>query len=150
MNDRGQTAQDYVIGISILLLTLTGVFAFVPSVFGVAEEPVERNDQTQAAKLSDVVLAEYGANGTATTLDYDRLSAEVDGNDVPSTLLNESGIRRLQANITVRNKSTDPVIIQSGPRVETNDPTATVVRFVRFENTTRCNEGICQMVVRVW
>lgn len=152
MDERGQTAQDYVIGITVLLLTLSGVFLFVPSVFGITEDPVERNAHTQADELAAQLMAEYSAGGTANTLSYFRLDRGLDGQRVPQELQRAAGIQRNRVNIRITEDadSSGSPIIESGEPVPAGEPTATVTRFVRLSDNRCGSDGVCQIIVRVW
>lgn len=149
---RGQTTQDYLIGVSVLLLTVMGVFLFVPTIFELPGDSVERNAHTQATALSDRVLTAYRVGGTTNTLRYHRLATDVRG-QLPQRLLAAAGIQRRNANITVRATadSSAATTIAGGATVYRRTTTATVTRPVRFANETRCGtDGICQLIVRVW
>lgn len=155
MDDRGQTTQDYAVGISILLLTLVGVFIFVPAVFQPIEEPVERNSHTQAQELADSIIEEYSVGGTQNTLDHQRLSMLTGTQDLPSELRDDAGLWTRSANVTVvdqrqqRGIYNDPTFT-TGSWLYGDQATATVTRIVRFQNESRCGDGTCRMIVRVW
>lgn len=150
--ERGQTAQDYVVGITVLLLTLSGVFAFVPTVFGITEDPVERNAHTQADELASQLVSEYRVGETETTLSAARLEREVDGGPVPADLQTAAGIQRNRVNVRITADATAAAtpLVESGESVPETEPTATVSRFVRLSGDRCGSDGVCQLVVRVW
>lgn len=156
IDERGQTTQDYIVGISIMLLTIAGVFTFVPAVFDTSEDPVQRNAYTQADAVADELISEHNVGGASSTLVYDRLNGS--GGLAAGTiaeLRSAAGIQRNNLNVTItENAKTDigaPTLIQDGDRVSSDQPTGTAVRFVQFGNESRCgSDGVCQLIVRVW
>ncbi|MUV89221.1 hypothetical protein GJ629_04345 [Halapricum sp. CBA1109] len=156
MNDRGQTTQDYAVGISILLLTVVGVFIFVPTVFQVSETPVDRNEHTQAQELADSVIEEYRVGGTTNTLAYQRLSEVTGEQELPGALKDDAGVWLRNANVTIVEQRRvgdvyDDPTFTAGSWVYDDEPTATVTRIVQFEDGDRCgSDGTCRLIVRVW
>lgn len=169
MARRGQTTQDYVVGISIVLLTVAGVFAFVPAVFDTTEDAVERNAYTQAEALGDHLVEMHTAEGTDRQIAYGRLEETLTGldrdieRDTASPVLASAGIRQdggeiRRVNVTVTPgvlNDTRPVAAAGDPYVRagtnTTETAATVTRFVHLGNVSRCGDsGLCQLTVRVW
>lgn len=169
MERRGQTTQDYVVGISIVLLTVTGVFAFVPAVFDTVDDPVERNAYTQAEALGDHLVATHTADGTDRQVSFARIDetlSTLDGrieSGTASSLLASAGIRQddgriRRVNVTLTPgvlNDTRPVAAAGDPFVRsgtnTTEAAATVTRFVHLGNESRCGDsGLCQLTVRVW
>jgi hypothetical protein len=169
MEQRGQTTQDYVVGISIVLLTVTGVFAFVPAVFETTEDPVERNAYTQAEALGDQLVETHTADGTGRQVSFGQLNQTLTTLDrrvesgAGSPLLASAGIRQddgeiRRVNVTVTPSvlnDTRPVVAAGDPYVRagtnTTNRAATVTRFVHLGNESRCGDsGLCQLTVRVW
>jgi hypothetical protein len=157
MADRAQTNQDFVVGISIFLLTVAGVIAFVPVVFQPFEDPTQASEYTQANELADTILEEKRIGGTANTLDYHELESYLaPSSDISAELRADAGITLHNANVTITDgKITsgtiydDPVLKTGSDVFLSTQSTATVTRIVRFDNETRCT-GTCRLVVRVW
>lgn len=163
MNHRGQTTQDFAIGVSILVLTLAGVFAFMPAVFDSSTDSVERQEHTKATALAETILEEYTIGGTTNTLEYDRLrtyfgiSSGSSPSDVPDAMRGAAGIRYRNANVTITRGDTDDdgdvyddAVLTTGADVYISvQSTATVTRIVRFEDDSRCDPS-CRLIVRVW
>lgn len=154
--DRGQTNQDFVVGISIFLLTVAGVVAFVPVVFQPFEDSTETSAHTQAEELATTIIKEQRIGGTSNTLDYHALSAALTpSEDLPPDLRAAAGLRYNNANVTITdgeitaNIYDDPVFKTGSDVFLRSQPTATVTRVVRFDNESRC-QGTCRLVVRVW
>lgn len=75
MDRRGQTPADYLIGISLLLVTIVGVFAFVPTVFEPFEQPTNPDERAMADRISEDLIRNHTMLGKERTLDLDSLNA---------------------------------------------------------------------------
>lgn len=156
---RGQTPHDYLIGVSLLLITLFGVFAFVPGMLQPFTEPVNADDGTAADRVGERLVADHAIDGHQNTLNgtalEDTLSGDADGDF--DRLIERAGVNRsLQfVNVTVSHPNgtrlddgwgrPDP---ESEFHVEVTD-TATAVRIVDADGIEGC-EPVCRIVVRVW
>lgn len=152
MDTRSQTTQDYVVGISIVLLTVMGTFAFVPSTFVSAQDPVEKQERVQANELADTIVEQYSAGDRSYTLVYRRVTTELTGQTVPQQLRGAAGIQRNRVNVTITDgEDSSNIVTKAGDRINNDRPKATTVRHIRFENESRCGQsGVCQLTVRVW
>ncbi|MHB9285712.1 hypothetical protein ACKVMT_01570 [Halobacteriales archaeon Cl-PHB] len=149
MTERGQTAQDFLIGVSVLLLTLFGVFGLVPQFYEPFADPVDASEETMADSLAERLVSEHRVTGTTNTLNHSQLQA-----NVTST----TALRRQARAAGVLDRKVVNVTLLDGPTREwTGGPTyhqntsigATAVRVVRFDNASRCSPT-CRLVVRVW
>jgi hypothetical protein len=159
-DDRGQTPQDFAVGISIFLLAVIAVFTFLPNVFTPFTSGAQGFDG-QADRASTSVVDELAEEPGTTRLNEsatERWFYTYDGrpDDVALTL----GLQDYQnVNVTIyRLDGTDPGDVQSitangnttrlvaGHEYE-GEASSTMVRIVRFEGA--CSTG-CRMVVRVW
>jgi len=156
MTDRGQTLQDYLLGIVLVLLTIAGVFAFFPEVFVPFEEPVESEDRQMADQLSSEVIEANSTVGKRRTVNTTALNQTVQDADKLETLLNRSGIPSWkQVNVTVRTGDTLLVRGESSDtgsvfRDDNSAPPATTIRTIQAQNRTHTCADSCQLVVRVW
>jgi len=155
MTDRAQTLQDYLLGISLVLLTIIGVFTFFPDVFVPFEEPVASEDREMATELADeLVEANRTMRGTQ-TVNFTGLSGSMQ-EPILGRLVNRSGIPGWkQVNVTIMESNTvlvrgDTNGVGSVFRQDSSDPPATVVRTVQARNRTHTCAESCQLVVRVW
>jgi len=148
MNERGQTANDYLIGIIIVLVTLVTVFGYFPSIFDPFEDPVSSDDRAMADNLADELIANNTMSGTQQTLN--RTAFEDDLSD-SATLKQRAGIKEWrQINVTI--EKVESVIIRGDDDdnfAQATVPAATTVRFVRLAGHADCNDG-CYLIVRVW
>ncbi|MFB6121502.1 MAG: hypothetical protein ABEJ68_10345 [Halobacteriaceae archaeon] len=158
---RGQTTMDYAIGMSLFLLVLVGVFAFLPSIFapfsadgGASLVVADRS----ADRLSGETLT--NATATPTVLDADCTAAFFDASATVPTecnfetdASNLSGAlgyddRRHRLNVTIRGGSGIVTVsgteLQAGPVVPESGDVVTSSRVVLLDG------DYDQLVVRVW
>lgn len=174
MDSRAQTPQDFAVGVSVLLVTVIGVLAFVQgSAVGVYVSPDVQRNQPIADRAATYLVENYSVDGTRNHVRYnasggineslDSDTAELDG------LKEQAGLvvateRRVnpRVNVTVLNAST----LESGTRVPAVDDhserlawgpdsadrsnIATTARVVKLTNATGQCDPVCWLVVRVW
>jgi hypothetical protein len=148
MNERGQTANDYLIGIIIVLVTIVAVFGYFPSIFDPFEDPIGSDERAMADNLADEVIANNTVAGTQQTLNQTAFETELENN---VTLKQRAGIKKWrQINVTIEKPGT--VLIRGDDDdnfAQATVPAATTVRFVRLADHPECNDG-CYLIVRVW
>jgi hypothetical protein len=98
--DRGQTTQDYLVGVSVLLLTVTFVFGYTPTVFDSYENPVDGVDRTQADRAAEYLVSNYSVENQSNVLRFD---ADIDSLPGNSSDAVDRGIHEMLANETSRN-----------------------------------------------
>jgi hypothetical protein len=178
ISERGQTTQDYLVGVSLLLLTTTFVFGYMPNVFDSYENPVDGVDRAQADRAAEYLVENYSIEGRSNELRYDAPS----GRGVHEMLANETsrngfihfrreaGLntltdRRAKPNVNVILVNTselktepDPSAIVDGSKVfsygdepDADTEFASETRVVRLDNdTANYCRPTCWLVVRVW
>ncbi|WP_246987837.1 DUF7287 family protein [Halorientalis marina] len=175
--DRGQTTQDYILGVSIMLATVLFVFGFLPGVFESYESSVDGIDQEQAERASEYIVAEYSVPGKQNIL---RNETGGSSDDLYSNLstdferfrqragLNTQTERQAKPNVNVAvvNASEftlegdsdirEPVYFEGRGFYEfgddyDNQSAATRTRVVTFSEdpSSECSPA-CYLVVRVW
>jgi len=155
MTDRGQTLQDYLLGIVLVLLTIIGVFTFFPDVFVPFDEPVESEDREMATELADELVEANRTQRGTQTVNVTALEQSIQ-DPILGRLVTQSGIPDWkQLNVTI--KESDQVIEVGAAngtgsvfRQDSSDPPATVIRTVQAQNRTHACAQSCQLVVRVW
>jgi hypothetical protein len=148
MTARGQTVNDYLLGIVLLLLAIVIVFGYFPGLFQPFEEEVDDEQRVMADNLATELVENSTVPGTDQTVSFTALNRSIDA------LVDDSarvGVPEwLRWNATVHNASgvvtDDGVALQNGS-VWNDRQTASTVRFVRIP--TVCENG-CRLVVRVW
>jgi hypothetical protein len=178
MDTRAQTPQDFAVGVSVLLVTIIGVLAFVQgSAVGVYESPDVQRNQPIADRAGTYLVETYSAEGTRNHIRYNTsggIDASLD-DDIAShsgTLagvkssagLDTATARRTNAtlNVSVVNASTLETGARTtavddhgerlawGPSAENRTNVATTSRIVKLTNATGQCDPVCWLVVRVW
>ncbi|SFR44401.1 DUF7287 family protein [Halogeometricum limi] len=164
---RGQTTQDFVIGISVFLLVVVFVLAFVPGIF----DPFEETNRTQTvdrygATLASDVLGDPSTpatlNATCTWHFFRQMQTGTDTtaacrfDDGTDTVAATLGSDRLDVNVTVVDDGAVVSLnapdgvggsareLRAGPPVPSRGSVVTTRRVVLLEGQTR------QLVVRAW
>ena len=169
MGERGQTTQDFAIGVSVLLVTVIGAFVFSQGgALSVYEGTSPGVQQPQADRIASYIVENYSVEGEPNTLRYNRGDGsgieDLDTGDPDlSELKDRAGVnvssdRRANPIVGVRivNNST----LAEGERTPASDALSSgqsrnsefvsASRVVKLENDgTECTP-VCWLVVRVW
>ena len=158
--DRGQTTQDFAVGISVFLLTVTFTFTFVPTTITPFGSPVTDAIPAKSDRVAATNVDSYGTDDRSRTLDV----AQVDSNLMNisgSDLRDQFGLRSTaQVNVTIRDLDGNIVSadldgtggdekLTSGDTYPPNQAAASTTRVVRLPGIGGCETG-CLLVVRVW
>ncbi|WP_262178450.1 DUF7287 family protein [Haloarcula laminariae] len=163
--ERGQTTQDFAIGVSVLLVTVIGAFVFTQTgALAVYEGTSPGVKQPQADRIASYVVENYSTDEGQNVLRYDEDGGieELSGNMTRLKLragTNVSSDRRTDpiVNVSIVNGTTleegarDPAtdLIDSGSWGEyRRSSPVTTSRVVRIRNYD-CGP-VCWVVVRVW
>jgi hypothetical protein len=155
--DRGQTPNDYLLGIVILLLSIILVFGYFPSIYQPFEQQAGTEEQAMADNLAAEIVENSTAGGNEQTVDFELLKTTID------YYVNNSeraGIPDwFNLNVTVINSTGGPVTINGPSKTLLNNGTTwrdsqakSTIRFVVAQNPKKvpeCANG-CRIVVRVW
>ncbi|AGB32457.1 hypothetical protein C488_12373 [Natrinema pellirubrum DSM 15624] len=150
--ERGQTTQDFAVGIGIFLLAIAFVFLFLPSVVTPFDSSVGGAETAQADRIADRIV-----NDTATG----------EGNEINFTsyqgkenLTKQVGLRASsdkdlvydRVNVTIErlNGSSDIDTGLTAGDDYTGQPAASSVRIVTLANHPDECRPACRLVVRVW
>lgn len=141
--DRGQTTQDYAIGIGLFLLMVVFVVTFLPSVLAPFDSVDETERSSQAERVAIEILEQAG-------VDEQRLSLDSNELDRVFSLFNDSTAVGLpehrSVNVTLAPLASDETVISGGDEY-VGDTAGTWTRIV---TTTDGCEPACRLVVRVW
>lgn len=153
---RAQTEFDYVVGMTLMLLTLSGVFMFVPGIYEPFEDPVDADEAAASERIADNIMNETVVSGTENTINYTRMEAIIqrDFDTIRSRSAVPSG---RTVNVTFQNgsgivRSGSGNAIGTGSNYAVNEePAAATVRVVRLQNSSNSQcQTVCRLVVRVW
>jgi hypothetical protein len=144
---RGQTPVDYLVGISLLLVTILGTFALVPTIFDPFEPAVSPDKQSISDRLAEDLVTNHTYTGEERTLNRAELEASLD-NDLPA-LRADAGIRKSErVNVTIQNGTGTQLYTAGDPFVDGAGGDATSVRTFATRDKA-CADG-CRLIVRVW
>lgn len=153
LEDRGQTAQDFAIGIGLFLVAVAFIFAFVPTIIApfaggesgqssqaerVASTLIDQTETGEAHnELESVELASMSGDSIDLAVD---LGLRVAGDD------EEIAIDRV--NITVTEIDSGDQAFSTGDEYA-DQPSGSATRYVTTTDTGQC-EPACRLVVRVF
>jgi hypothetical protein len=155
--DRGQTIQDYAIGISVFVLTVTAAVTFFPSLVSTYGSGPGGELTVTVDRVSGSIVQNQSAPGRATELDPAGLEQLETLN--ASELRDRFALRETtQLNVTVRtsdgsafvtNGGGDPITV--GESYRRGREGAQDIRIVTLTNDSYvgCAQG-CRLVVRAW
>lgn len=143
---RGQTPVDYLIGISLVLVTILGTFLLVPAVFDPFEPAVSPEKQSMADRLADDIVTDHTYPGEERTLDSRRLGTSL-ANDL-ETLKVDAGITQYErVNVTIRNETGVTASVGDSYGSGAGGAAKSVRTFATRDGA--CADG-CRLIVRVW
>ncbi|WP_049890556.1 DUF7287 family protein [Natrinema versiforme] len=165
LNRRGQTTQDFAIGIGVFLLAIAFVFSFLPSVVTPFDSTVGGAETAQADRIADRIVhnTSTGSGNEINSTAFNDRYVDGDSEDLTEELglraTNDTRIDRV--NVSIENLSNDSTIGDSGNwttgDVYDEQAAASSARIVTVVNengngnnsSARCNPA-CRLVVRVW
>jgi len=132
------------IGISLVLVTILGTFAVVPTVFDPFEPAVSPDKQSMADGLADDLIANNTYPGETRTLNRTDLDISLNVLDTA-----DAGIPdRERVNVTIQNGTGSRVASGGDPFPPNVGGVATSART--FTTHGQACEAGCQLIVRVW
>ncbi|MFB6073526.1 MAG: hypothetical protein ABEJ89_00780 [Haloarculaceae archaeon] len=174
MGDRGQTQQDFALGVSVLLLTIIGAFLFVQTgVFQTFDTSPGGATRAQADRVAASLVDHYATEHNQTVLRFNEsggINRSLDADPGLSTLAERAGLdvattRRgnPNLNVTIINGSslargrdvplerTNGFRMAWGPDPTGNENVVRSVRVIRLANDDngQC-DPVCWLLVRVW
>ncbi|USZ70725.1 DUF7287 family protein [Natronosalvus halobius] len=146
LDTRGQTTQDFAVGIGVFLLAVAFVFSFVPSLitpFSASTAP----ESAQADRIAGEIITKY-SSGEANELDLAALQ-DADPDGLAEMGLRDTGSVRIdRINVTVVNATREP---QFGVGNEYRGQSAgSATRIVTVSDPSHDCDPACRLVVRVW
>jgi len=158
-SDRGQTTQDFAVGISVFLLTVGFTFGFLPTLLSPFGSPVGDDITAKSDRVAGTIINDFGVDGEPRTLNATQLDAFVSNNQSDADLRQYFGLRAsADINITVLNVKdggTRAVLqppsltrMTAGDDYRSQTPAASTTRVVLVSGG-HCDVQ-CLLVIRVW
>lgn len=171
--ERGQTHQDYLLGITIFLFAVAFTFGYVPNIYDTYTDTVDGTMETQAERAGAHLVENFSVSAQSNVLKHNQTGG------INETLSDEAGFRAFRSKAGL-NTSTDRrgapqvnVVITNATEMEREGPPAPIengsatysygdhydgqrvvaseIRVVRLANDgqDRCKPA-CYLLVRVW
>lgn len=150
---RGQTLQDFALGVTLFVLTCTFVFGLFPGYLAPFTAGADGSDQMRTERVSQQLVLNHSTPGDENVLNVTKLHRTLSLSQ--SNLRERYGLARVASiNITVMDSNNQSIVVENGTRLATsqdsrNQPAASTARTVRLSNQSLCRPG-CRLVVKVW
>jgi hypothetical protein len=160
-SERGQTSQDYALGISFFLLTLTFVIGYFPSLLAPYDAGAGAAESATGNRVSEAVISELESGRAPNDLNATKAAEYFERNLSRSHFRENLSVRTdAFVNISVRtldrsavvevfNASGTPTKLLGGSPYN-NQSAVTVSRIVTMRNAPATCRPACRIIVRVW
>lgn len=156
-DERGQTLQDYVVGISIFVVVAFAALGFFPNVLASFQADAGGDVQAQSERIADQIATNASTSGSVNELDLSVVEEITEKNEAELRdryVLAETS----NVNVTVETLDGNEYVRRSGGDNLTTDSryygrsAATTARIVtvRPETSVVGCQPACRLVVRVW
>ncbi|PSQ41847.1 hypothetical protein BRD17_10160 [Halobacteriales archaeon SW_7_68_16] len=146
-DERGQTLQDYLLGISLFIIVVGFVFALVPSILSPFTPPIESSQTVRAERVSSQMIDDFAVEGGRTTLNATAVNESLDGADGTFFEDRYAVDDVTDINVTIERATSEAVVYRGGDRYR-GQAAASVTRVVTLTDS-RCDTA-CHMIVRLW
>ena len=146
--DRGQTTQDFAVGVGVFLLTVAFVLAYVPTALPQPASDPTASREAQADRVADEIVDNLSVAGTGTRLDATRTERFFEYNDDAATIRENFSLpATTRTNVTLEhlngtNVSTGEDVYAGAEH--RNQTAASASRLVVYNGTQY------RLLVRVW
>ena len=157
--DRGQTVQDFSVGIGIFILAIAFTMTFVPTMI-TPHDDVDGTQTAQADRIAGTVLHNLSAESEEpNTIDLSDFDDRYGGNHVDyETFADRVGVRSVgntpidRVNVTVEEFGSNGggEVHATGGVEYDGQSGSSVTRIVNVEDPTAECDPACKLVVRVW
>lgn len=159
-SERGQTSQDYALGISLFLLTLTFVIGYFPSLMAPYDTGAGAAESATGNRVSEAVISEIESGRAPNDLNRTKAAVYFERNLSRSHYRENLSVRTdTFVNVSVRELDRSAVIYTDDPTGTStkltggtpynNESSVTVSRIVTIPNDPQCRPE-CRIIVRVW
>jgi hypothetical protein len=155
-NDRGQTLQDYVVGISVFIVVVFLALAFFPQLLSGFQTTDIADSEAQADRVARQIVTNNTVPGTTNELNATKMDVLMNQTEdelrqrfrLNSTVNLNMSIVSLDGRQFVLNATGDP--LTSRPRYFGNDA-GSAARIVTLSNDSFSNcDPACRLEVRAW
>ncbi len=152
-DERGQTLQDFVLGVSVFLIVVVFVFGLFPNFLSPFTAGVDAAERSQADRLARNLIENHSVEAADNTLNGTQLATTMTESE--STLRKRFGLGTTASiNVTVREIDGQQVVQYDGTVLATgnsreNETSGSVSRIVSIAGSEKCQPG-CRLIVKVW
>ncbi|QFU82970.1 DUF7287 family protein [Natronorubrum aibiense] len=150
LRDRGQTTQDFAIGIGVFILAVAFVFSFLPTILTPFDSSVSGGQTAQADRIADRLVDHLSEDADEpNSIDSDDFE-EIDNSEKIGDTV---GLRTAGDRVNVRieyldeSETVDDLVIGDE---YTDQSAASSARIVTLEDNPDGCETACRLVVRIW
>ena len=155
LRDRGQTTQDFIVGIGVFILAVAFVFSFLPTMLTPFDSSTSGGETAQADRVADRLVHNL-SDGTANEINGNQLENYDDDHNVSKALglrTNQDGDPIERVNVSLQPLNERATVKGFGPEYD-NQSAASSARIVSVESGSiedddEC-EPACRLVVRIW
>lgn len=160
-HNRGQTTQDFVMGIGVFLITLTFVFGFFPQLMSPYDAGAGAEEASLASRSASTVLSEIETVGAKNDVNSTKAAEYFDHNlseqfvhanlTLPDAVSVNVTIRTLDRSriLEVEDASGTIVPLAGGDDYD-NQSAVALTRVITMENDSGACKPACRIVVLVW
>lgn len=151
--ERGQTLQDFVLGVSVFLVVVVFVFGLFPNFLSPFTAGVDASERAQADRLARNLIENHSVEASDNTLNGSKLATTMQESD--ARLRKRFGLSTTaDINLTVRELDGERVVRYDGTPLahgssRTNQSSGSVSRIVSIAGSEKCQPG-CRLIVKVW
>ncbi len=146
--DRGQTTQDFIVGIGVFILAVAFVFSFLPTMLTPFDSSTSGGETAQADRIADRLVYNLSVSDTPNNISWDEMTDDEMVDELGlRTNADEDPIERVNASLQPLNEST--TVEGFGP-VYDNQSAASSARIVTVENRSDECDPACRLIVRIW
>lgn len=153
-SQRGQTTQDFAVGIGIFLLALAFVFVFTPTLLTPYHSSVGGDTVAKTDRAAATIVSNLSVENRPYTLDWEETQRWFDRDD-PADALGFQSIDRINVTLqamdgtVVQNASGAP--LQHGPAFTDDRAMESASRIVVVDDASVSDcDPACRLVVRGW
>jgi hypothetical protein len=152
-NKRGQTLQDFILGVTVFILTVTFVFGIFPGFLEPLTAGTDTADRVQSDRIAQTMVQKQSVSGQQNVLSASDLRS-ITSNSQSDLRDRYSLPQQASINVTVRDIETNEIVAYGGQKLATDEKSlnrsaGSVARVIKLDDDSICRPG-CRLVVKVW